>query len=271
MHKVIFGDAREMGLEDNSVHLIVTSPPYWEIKDYGVKDQIGFGQSYDDYIDSLNQVWDQCVRVLHPGCKMVINIGDQYLKAKEHGRYRVAPIRSRIIQHLENHHAGLDYMGAIIWQKVSTCKPSGGAAIMGSFPNPRNGVLKLDYEFLLIFKKLGKQPKVTAEQKAEAAMTNEEWNRYFVGHWKFPGERMKGHQAMFPIELPRRIIKMYSFPGETVLDPFLGSGSTIAASAELNRSCIGYELNSDYMDLIQDRAKAKIDFSPLTPRQQCLI
>ncbi len=144
-------------------------------------------------------------------------------------------------------------MGAIIWQKVTTCHTTGGATVMGSFPYPKNGIIKLDYEFILIFKKYGNPPKVKDEIKEQSKLTLEEWNQYFSGHWNFPGEKQDKHLAMFPEELPRRLIKMFSFVGETVLDPFLGSGTTSLAVIKLNRNSIGYEINEDFLPIIREK------------------
>ena len=144
-------------------------------------------------------------------------------------------------------------MGAVIWQKVTTCNTSGGATIMGSFPFPRNGMLKLDYEFILIFKKPGVTPPVSAEVKEQSRMTTAEWNTYFQGHWNFPGEKQSKHLAMFPEELPRRLIKMFTFVGETVLDPFLGSGSTSLAAKNLGRNSVGYEINEEFLPVIEEK------------------
>jgi len=137
-------------------------------------------------------------------------------------------------------------MGAIIWQKVTTCNTSGGATVMGSYPYPRNEILKLDYEFILIFKKYGNLPKVNKEIKEQSKLTDKEWNQYFTGHWNFPWEKQDKHLAMFPEELPRRLIKMFSFVGDTVLDPFLGSGTTSLAAKNLNRNSIGYEIKQRF-------------------------
>jgi len=144
-------------------------------------------------------------------------------------------------------------MGAIIWQKVTTCHTTGGATVMGSFPYPRNGIVKLDYEFILLFKKYGDSPKVNREVKEQSKLTQEEWNQYFIGHWNFPGERQDKHLAMFPEELPRRIIKMFSFVGDTVLDPFLGSGTTSLAARNLNRNSLGYEINDNFLPVIREK------------------
>lgn len=244
-HTLINGDSRNLSLlPSKSVHLIITSPPYWQLKDYGSDNQIGFHDSYEDYINNLNMVWAECNRILHDGCRLCINIGDQFARSVYYGRYKVIPIRTEIIRCCEA--LGMDYMGAIIWQKQTTMNTTGGGAIMGSFPYPRNGILKIDYEFILIFKKQGKAPKPSKEQKEASEMTKEEWNSFFASHWNFGGAKQNGHIAVFPEELPHRLIKMFSFVGETVFDPFMGSGTTALAARNLQRNSIGYEINPNF-------------------------
>lgn len=251
-HKIINGDSRLMSeIADQSVHLAITSPPYWQLKDYGTDNQIGYHHSYEDYINNLNLVWKECYRVLHNGCRLCVNIGDQFARAVYYGRYKVIPIREEIIKFCEN--IGFDYMGAVIWQKVTTSNTTGGGIQMGSYPYPRNGILKIDYEFILVFKKLGDAPKPTKEQKELSKMTNEEWNTNFASHWNFAGTRQNNHIAMFPEELPKRLIKMFSFVGENVLDPFAGSGTTSLAAKKLDRNSIGYEINPDFIPIIQEK------------------
>ncbi|OPY16162.1 MAG: DNA adenine methyltransferase YhdJ [Syntrophus sp. PtaB.Bin075] len=252
IHKIIHGDSRQMNLVPNeSVHLVITSPPYWQLKDYGTDTQIGYNESYESYINNLNLVWKECHRVLYPGCRLCINIGDQFARSVYYGRYKVIPIRTEIIKFCET--MGFDYMGAIIWQKVTTTNTTGGATIMGSFPYPRNGILKLDYEFILFFKKQGNAPKPTREQKERSVISKEDWNTYFSGHWYFSGVKQEGHIAMFPEELPARLIKMFAFVGDTVLDPFLGSGTTSMAARNLERNSIGYEINQDFIPAIRQK------------------
>jgi len=254
-HKIINGDSRNMAeLANNSVNLIVTSPPYWQLKDYGTTTQIGYHDTYENYINNLNLVWKECYRVLHDGCRLCINIGDQFARAVYYGRYKVIPIREEIIKFCEI--IGFDYMGAVIWQKVTTTNTSGGGVQMGSYPYPRNGVLKIDYEFILIFKKLGNAPKHTKEQKELSKMTAEEWNTYFAGHWNFAGAKQDKHIAMFPEELPKRLIKMFSFIGETVLDPFAGSGTTSLTARNLNRNSVAYEVNPEFVPIIQSKLES---------------
>lgn len=259
-HKIVFGDSRSLKqIVDKSVQLIITSPPYWQLKDYEVDNQIGFNDSYEDYINNLNLVWQECNRVLSDGCRLCINIGDQFARSVYYGRYKVIPIRTEIIRFCES--IGMDYMGAIIWQKTTTMNTSGGGAVMGSFPYPRNGILKIDYEFILIFKKPGNAPKPTKEQKELSIITKDEWNKYFSSHWHFNGAKQLGHIAMFPEELPKRLIKMFSYYGETVFDPFVGSGTTSLAAMKLGRNSIGYEINKDYKPFIEEKLEFNEFFS----------
>lgn len=251
-HKIIIGDSRKMTeVSDHSVHLVLTSPPYWQLKDYGTEEQIGFNHSYAEYINNLNLVWKECFRVLHPGCRMLVNIGDQFARAVYYGRYKVIPIRTEIIKFCET--IGFDYMGAIIWQKRTTMNTTGGATVMGSYPYPRNGIVEIDYEFILIFKKHGKSPKVSEKTKHQSLITKEKWKEYFSGHWYFNGVRQDNHIAMFPVELPKRAIEMFTFVEETVLDPFLGSGTTSIAAIETGRNSIGYEINQEFLPVIKSK------------------
>lgn len=149
-HKIIRGDSRQMKeLPDNSVNLVVTSPPYWQLKDYGTDDQIGYNDNYENYINNLNLVWQECYRVLHNGCRLCINIGDQFARSVYYGRYKIIPIRTEIIKFCET--IGFDYMGAIIWQKSTTMNTTGGATKMGSFPYPRNGIVRFGKTISLDF------------------------------------------------------------------------------------------------------------------------
>ncbi|MBK7935679.1 MAG: thermonuclease family protein [Lewinellaceae bacterium] len=241
-------------LKDESIHLVVTSPPYWQLKDYGTENQIGFHDDYETYINHLNLTWKECYRVLHKGCRLCINIGDQFARSVYYGRYKIIPIHSEIIRFCET--VGFDFMGSIIWQKTTTTNTTGGASIMGSFPHPRNGIVKLDFEYILLFKKQGIAPKPSLEQKEQSVMTTEEWNTYFNGHWYISGARQDNHLAMFPEELPKRLIKMFCFPGENVLDPFLGSGTTALVAKNLGRNSCGYEINPDFIPIIKQKLGA---------------
>jgi modification methylase len=245
--KIYLGDSRVMAeVEDAGIDLVVTSPPYWHIKDYGVPGQLGYGQSLHEYLQDLYRVWRECFRVIREGGRLCINVGDQFARAAVYGRYKVIPLHAEFINQCE--HIGFDFLGAIIWQKKTTMNPSGGAVVMGSYPFPPNGIVEIDYEFILIFKKPGLSKKVAPEIKAASRLTKAEWKEYFAGHWHFGGVRQAGHEAMFPEELPRRLIKIFSFVGDTVLDPFLGSGTTVKAALDLARNAVGYEINPDFLE-----------------------
>lgn len=249
---VVIGDSRNMAeVADASVGLVVTSPPYWHLKDYGVPGQVGYGQTLHEYLLDLSRVWRECWRVLMPGRRLCINIGDQFARAVVYGQYKVIPLHPEIIAQCET--IGFDYMGAIIWQKKTTMRTTGGAVVMGSFPYPPNGIVELDYEFILIFKKPGTSGRIPPHLKEKAQLSRDEWKEYFSGHWTFGGERQIAHEAMFPEELPRRLIRMFSFPGETVLDPFLGSGTTVKVALELERRGIGYEIQPDFLPIIRQK------------------
>ncbi|MFH1977529.1 MAG: site-specific DNA-methyltransferase [Pseudomonadota bacterium] len=255
-HKIYIADSRLMQeVPDESVHLVITSPPYWQLKDYDSALQIGFHDTYEEYINNLNLVWKECHRVLYGGCRLCVNIGDQFARSVYYGRYKVIPIRTEIIKFCES--IGFDYMGAIIWHKVTTCNTTGGATIMGSYPYPRNGIVKINYEFILLFKKIGVSPPASKEAKEQSRLSVKEWNEYFAGHWNFPGEKQDKHLAMFPEELPRRLISMFSFVGEMVLDPFLGSGTTSLAAKRLQRHSIGYEINESFLPVIRKKIGAE--------------
>jgi DNA modification methylase len=242
-------------IKDESIDLIVTSPPYWHIKDYGKVGQIGYGQTLHEYLKDLYRVWEECFRVLKSGRRLCINIGDQFARSVIYGRYKIIPLHAEVISQCEK--IGFDYMGAIIWQKKTTMNTTGGAVVMGSYPYPPNGMIEIDYEFILVFKKPGTVGKVPKEIKENSKLTKEEWKEYFAGHWGFGGEKQINHEAMFPEELPKRLIKMYSFIGDTVLDPFVGSGTTVKVALELKRNAIGYEINENFLEIIKEKMGIK--------------
>jgi len=256
---VIFADCQQMPeLAEESVHLVATSPPYWCIKDYGppaagAHQQIGREQSYEDYLRSLARVLQECHRVLHKGCRMAVNIGDQYLRASEHGRYRVQSIPADLT--VIGRTIGFDFMGSIIWRKVSTTHTTGGGVWMGSIYYPRDGHVTYEHEYILLFRKLGKWPgPADDDAKQKSRLTKQERSKWFRGVWDdLPPERQDEHVAMFPVELPRRLIRMYTFWGELVLDPFLGSGTTTLAALLEGRSSVGYELNPQFERLIRNK------------------
>lgn len=254
--KIIIGDSKAMiEVEDEFIDLIITSPPYWHIKDYGITGQIGYGQKLHEYLKDLYYVWQETYRILRPGSRLCINIGDQFARAVVYGRYKVIPIHAELIAQCEK--IGFDFMGSIIWQKKTTMNTTGGATVMGSFPFPPNGIVEIDYEYIHIFKKPGKSKKVSKELKEASKLSKSDWKVFFSGHWQFGGARQLGHEAMFPDELPRRLIRMFTFVGDTVLDPFMGSGTTAKVALELNRNSIGYEINEDFLPGIQKKLGLK--------------
>lgn len=247
-HTIFVGDNRKIlkRLPNGSAQLAVTSPPYWNIKDYEDANQIGLGQSYQEYIKSLQSVWSECYRILSPGCKLVINVGDQFVRAKENnGIYEILPIHSDITKTCQE--LNFIFLGSIIWRKITTTKTSGGGSWMGSIYFPRDGYVTYEHEYILIFKKKGKSPKVTPEQRELSKLPKEFRSKWFRGIWDdIKGERQGEHCAMFPLELPERLIRMFTYAGETVLDPFMGSGTTAQAAHLSNRNSIGIELNERY-------------------------
>lgn len=253
-HRFLAGDARERLADepDASVDLVVTSPPYWQIKDYGLEQQIGADQDYEEYLASLRSVWEACHRLLKPGCRMAVNIGDQYLRASDYDRYRVKPIPADTIR--AGRRIGFDFMGNIIWRKVSTTETTGGGVWMGSTYHPKDGHVTYEHEYIILFRKRGDWSRPEDERVLEKSrLTKQQRSRWFRGYWELAPERQDDHVAKFPVELPARLIRMYSFHGETVLDPFLGSGTTALAARRHGRNSLGVELNPDYVDLARER------------------
>lgn len=265
---VFHGDARERlkELDDNSVHLIVTSPPYGNIKEYsGKMNEIGFNQNVSEFHKSLNEVWKECVRILHPGCRLVINIGDEFVRKTHELPFHIIPHNSLIISNiLSNYSNTMHFNGTILWNKVTTSKTSGGGKVMGSVFTPRDGHFFVNYEHIMVFKKIGKGPKISKIRREQSKFTIEERRVWFKDNWELHPERQTNHIAMFPFELPERIIRMYSFVGDVVLDPFLGSGTTMAAAMKTNRSCIGVELgfngNSNWKEVIMEKVSKYGDY-----------
>lgn len=234
-HRIYFKSSERMKeVQDGEIHAVITSPPYWNIKDYGNPKQIGYHDSLTEYMHKLGKVWSECVRVLAPGCRLCINIGDQYLRAEGQTPYQIVPLHAHMVNSIMNKHIeDLLYLGSIIWKKIPTTRTSGGASVMGSYGFPRNGYISYNYEHIAIFKKKGIAPKPIADIKKRSQIELYEWRELFNGIWNFKGARQIGHIAIFPDELPRRLMRMFTYEGDTVLDPFLGSGTTSRVAFKL--------------------------------------
>jgi DNA modification methylase len=251
-HQVLIGDTRALmtDLPDSAVQLVVTSPPYWSIKDYDHPGQIGCTQSYEEYLDALQCVWRECLRVLEPGCKLAVNIGDQFVRGGAE-RYGVKPIQADTICSCRT--LGYECLGSIIWRKVTTTKTTGGGVWMGSIYYPRDGYVTYEHEYIMLFRKPGKYRPPAKELRALSRLTKAQRSEWFRGIWELAPARQDAHCAVFPLALPERIIRMFSFVGDTVLDPFLGSGTTLEAARDWGRNSIGIELNPAYLQLIDER------------------
>lgn len=247
-------------IADESVNLIITSPPYWTLKDYDVEGQIGKGSSsYEYYISELNKVWSECVRVLAPDGKICINIMPFLLtgKAARFGRRETRLVLGDIERFMDS--TGCMYQfGLYIWDKRKIARFSS----FGSYPFPPNIFSTYPYEWITIFSKEGKRKPVSKEIKEKSKITTEEWQKWAINSiWEMQPAKAKseGHPAPFPKELPLRLIKLYSFWGDTVLDPFAGTGTTLLAAQELGRKSIGFELNPDYIKLIERKLRKYVD------------
>ncbi len=174
---------------------------------------------------------------------MCINIGDEYLRANERNPYQIIPLHSYVVNNILTNFGTrrVIYLGSIIWQKIPTTRTSGGASVMGSYGYPRNGYVSYNFEFIAIFKKRGYPPR-PPENKHDEKIDITEWRDLFNGVWRFKGVRQVGGIATFPEELPSRLIRMFTYEGDTVLDPFLGSGTTTKVAFEMGRNSVGYEI-----------------------------
>lgn len=255
---VHIGSSADMSsIPDGSVNLIITSPPYWTLKDYDVEGQIGTGSSsYDYYISELNKVWTECVRVLAPDGKICINIMPFLLtgKAARFERRETRLVLGDIEKFMDSTNCMFQF-GLYIWDKRKIARFSS----FGSYPYPTNMFSTYPYEWITVFCKQGKREPVSKEIKEKSKLTAAEWQNWAINSiWEMQPAKAKseGHPAPFPLELPKRLIKLYSFYGDTVLDPFAGTGTTLKAAIELGRKAVGYELNPDYFPLIKRKISA---------------
>jgi len=245
-HIIVITDAKDMReISNESAHLIITSPPYWSLKEYGKKQHIGFDQAYEEYIKDIAEVLEESSRILKPGRFACLVIGTAVSDIE------MKSIPADIIAVMKN--LGFTFKKEIIWVKpkgVQGLWQRGTTQFLKSKPFPCCLNLNIAHEYILIFQK-GGQPefKFTEEDKlSEEFIKKVAWSV-----WELDVSKTKGHPAPFPEELVKRLILLYSFKGETVLDPFLGSGTTTKVACELSRNSIGYEINIEYLELIKKK------------------
>lgn len=252
---VVIGDSTCMNeVQDSSVHLVVTSPPYWNLKDYG--DERGIGQtsmSYDEYFKSICDVFRECVKKLVPDGKLIINIMPILLPGKKTKFNR--RITKTVLPDLEEFMNSLGTMyfhSLYIWDKRKSARFSS----WGSYPYPPNLLSTFPYEWIIVFSKSGKRQPIEKEIKKASSITHSEftdWVQNSIWDFQTASAKQENHPAPFPEELPRRCIRLYSFIGDTVLDPFAGSGTTLKVARELGRNSIGYEINPAYEQVIREK------------------
>ena len=251
------GDARSLDwIPSESVHLLVTSPPYWTLKDYNEHpDQLGHVEDYEEFLDELDRVWRHAFRVLVPGGRLVCVVGDVCLARKDYGRHLVMPLHADIVVRCRK--IGFDNLNPIIWHKIANARfeVENGAKFLGQ-PYEPNAVIKNDIEFILMQRKPGGYRKPTDQQRRLSLIDKADFDMWFQQFWNLPGASTKQHPAPFPLELADRLVRMFSFVGDTVLDPFAGTGTTLLAAAEASRNAIGVEIDPRYHRLAKERLKA---------------
>lgn len=254
-HLVILGDARELTeVEDESIHLVVTSPPYANLKKYepGNPSQLGDIEEYETFLDELDKVWKECFRVLVAGGRICCVVGDVNVARSKAGRHYVLPLSSDI--RLRGRRIGFDHLQGIVWYKVANIKleASKSSRYLGK-PNLPGGVVKNDLEHIIFLRKPGYRSP-SADMERESFIDTDDYVRWFKTIWDdIRGASLKDHPAPFPLALASRLIKMFSFAGDTVLDPFGGTGTTALAAMEAKRSSVTYEVERSYIDLIRSR------------------
>jgi modification methylase len=255
-HRLCRGDARAMAsLRSESVHLVLTSPPYWTLKEYRDSDaQLGHVEDYDQFLHELDKVWKHCFDALVPGGRLICVVGDVCLSRRENGgRHTVVPLHASIQEHCRK--LGFDNLAPIIWHKIPNAayEVEGGAGFLGK-PYEPNAVIKNDIEFILMERKPGGYRTPDLSTKILSLISAENHKKWFQQIWAgVTGASTKNHPAPYPIELGERLVRMFSFVGDTVLDPFLGTGTTTVAAAKWGRNSIGFEVDSHYFKLAQKR------------------
>ena len=247
-HAMLHGDARDLSvLPDGSVHLVVTSPPYWTLKEYNEGDrQLGEIRDYDCFVAELERVWAECSRVLEPGGRLVIVVGDVCLSRRRHGRHAVVPLHASIQESCRR--LGFDNLAPILWHKIANAafEMPGSGGFLGK-PYEPNAVIKNDIEYILMQRKPGGYRSPTPAARALSVIPAEDHRAWFRQIWTIPGASTRDHPAPFPLELATRLVRMFSFVGDTVLDPFLGTGTTSVAAARTGRNSVGVEVDEDYL------------------------
>jgi site-specific DNA-methyltransferase (adenine-specific) len=253
-HVLYVGDARDMSrVPDESVHLVVTSPPYWTLKKYrDHPKQLGHIQDYEEFVGELTKVWRECYRALVAGGRLVCVVGDVCLARRKFGRHVVMPLHSDIA--VECRKIGLDNLNPIIWHKIAnaTYEVENGTRFLGK-PYEPNAIIKNDIEFILMQRKPGGYRRPTDFQRKMSRIPKAEYGAWFRQFWNLSGASTKEHPAPFPLNLANRLVRMFSFYGDTVLDPFCGTGTTMVAAARAGRNSIGYEIDPVYAKMAKDR------------------
>jgi len=269
-HRLIQGDARDLSfLPYESIHLVVTSPPYWTLKRYNEHpDQLGHVKDYEEFLGELEKVWRECFRILVPGGRLICVVGDVCLCRREFGRHLVVPLHADIAVMCRR--IGFDNLNPIIWHKIANAsfEVENGSKFLGK-PYEPNAIIKNDIEFILMQRKPGGYRKPTQYQRDNSRMSKEEFDTWFRQFWNIPGESTRKHPAPFPIELAYRLVRMFSFVDDTVLDPFCGTGTTMLAAMKTGRNSIGIEIDPHYIDIIELRLQQEA--SGLFPEYQLEI
>ena len=271
-HVVHHGDARDLGwIPDESVHLVVTSPPYWTLKEYPPNHaQLGAVVEYERFHDELEKVWRHCYRVLVPGGRLCCVVGDVCIaRRRNHGRHMVLPLHADIAVRCRR--IGLDYLTPILWHKIANAsyEVENGSSFLGK-PYEPNAIIKNDVEYILMLRKPGGYRQPSEEQRDASRLAKDEHSGWFRSFWTdLPGESTREHPAPFPVELAYRLVRMFSFSGDTILDPFMGTGSTAIAAARCGRNSIGVEIEASYLK--KARARLQAEFTDLFPDGPSLI
>jgi len=246
-HRLIRGDARDLAmLEDQSIHLVVTSPPYWTLKEYNdVEGQLGHVADYEEFLEDLNKVWRHCFRLLVPGGRLVCVVGDVCLSRRKAGHHTVVPLHADIAVNCRK--IGFHNLNPIIWHKIANAsyEVQGSTTFLGK-PYEPNAIIKNDIEFILMQRKPGGYRKPTPEQRRASMIDKKDFARWFQQFWNITGASTRNHPAPFPEKLALRLVRMFSFVGDTVLDPFAGTGTTCVAAMRTGRNSIGVEIDRNY-------------------------